>query len=205
MANIVLCAGHTPEATGAVNAKYNLNEYSEALVIVECMVDILKDLDYQVTTMTGKLRDKVDFINEYKPDLALDIHFNADYDHLDPYDNDDTRGCGCMVMYCPKQSRYGGVEPLNYNRKEQAITMSRVMSNVIKAKDLGGRQGWYWGSNPPKDKDYFLRKTTCPAFIPELGYIDNNKFCEDWLLANRHYELAEAIVRGILVHFEEDI
>jgi len=197
--SIVICAGHHQDRQGAINKKHNTTEYREAVVIQEFMVDILKSLGVKVYIFNGKLSDKVEYINSIKPSLALDLHFNADADHLDPEDLDDDRGFGCMVMYCPQKNNYGVPETHSYSRKSQAQRMSDGLSKWLKTKNLGARQGWYWGSNPPSKKDYFLRKTSCPAFIPEFGYIDNNRFCETWLISNRHAELAEALSKEVII------
>jgi len=139
--------------------------------------------------ITGGLTSKVAAINQGSFDLAVEPHFNADADHLDPDDFDDTRGHGCMVMYCPG----------NNARQKQAAIISAALSATIGNRDLGAREGWYWGGSAPGTiADYFLRKTNCPAFIPEPGYIDNNKFTKEWLIAERHTEIAQALCAGIL-------
>jgi len=197
MAKIALCAGHKQSAKGAVNKKYSLNEFDEASVVVGVLFDLLKALGHTPVVVGGGLRRKVNTINAGSFDMAVDVHFNADFDRLDPEDRDDTRGHGCMVMYCPHGS-YGQQDSLAYIRRGEAAEMSYRMSEYIGLEDLGARQGWYWGNNPPEQADYFLRKTNCPAFIPEIGYIDNNGFCEEWLLSNKHSYLAEAMAAGIL-------
>jgi len=202
---IALCPGHKHSAKGAVNKKYNLNEYDEGSIIVEHMATQLRDLGHNVTVIDGGLTHKVDTINSGGFDLAIDYHHNADADHLDPNDYDDTRGTGSMVMYCPKAKTYGEPEP-GSTRRSQANTVSASIASSLGIRDLKGRPGWYWGQNSlsngkPTKKDYFLRKTTCPSLILEPGYIDNNKFAKTWLVSKRHEELATAAVKALLEAF----
>ena len=193
---IALCPGHHKDARGAVNKKYDLNEFEEASKVCSHLAIKLRKMGHSVDVIVGKLSHKVYMINKGGYDLAIDIHFNADYDHLDPDDFDNSRGYGCMVMYCPKALSYGNKEPIS-TRSQQADAMSFGISSYMGGRDHGGRPGWYWGSNPPEKKDYFLRETNCAAFIPEPGYIDNNGFAEKWLVAERHDQIAEAIALGI--------
>jgi N-acetylmuramoyl-L-alanine amidase len=195
---IALCPGHHKSAKGAVNKKHGLNEHDEATKVVDHAYEILTRQGHTVVIITGTLGEKVRAINAGDFDLVIDLHFNADADHLDPEDFDNSRGHGAMVMYCPKARVYGDTEPHTV-RREQAAVFSFAMHSKLGNRDLGGRPGWYWGSNPPKKKDYFLRKTNCVAFIPEPGYIDNNGFAEAWLVSGRHREIAEAICNGIAV------
>ena len=193
---IAVCAGHEDKARGATNRRHGLTEHGEAKKILTPLMLQLVSQGHQVTNIQGSLSEKVKLINEGDFDLALDLHFNADADHLDPEDLDDSRGHGAMVMYCPRADQYRKPEPASQCR-EQADAFSFAMSAYLGGHDRGGRPGWYWGSNPPTAKDYFLRKTNCMAFIPEPGYIDNNAFAEKWLVAGRHDQIAAAIALGI--------
>lgn len=181
MANrIAICAGHHGAAVGAKNVQYDLDENGVAKRVVLLVDEILGQYGLEVFVIDGRLREKVIKINRLHAEkpiaLALDVHFNADADHLDPDDFNDARGDGCMVMYNP------GNEP----RMAQAALFSQVMAQHMSERDLSAREGWWWGKvgedGRPIHKDYFLRKTDCPAFIPEPGYIDNNGFAERRLL-----------------------
>ena len=189
---IALCPGHHEDAKGAGNAKYDLNEYDEANKLVPLIVTDLMAKGHTVSVFKGKLSEKVEQINAGGFDLAIDLHFNADNDHTDPFDHDDSRGRGCMVMYCP------GV----LSRKYQAQGISREISHAMGSENLGGRAGWYWGSGvedgKPTKKDYFLEHTNCPAFILEPLYIDNNAEAERWFLSTgQDRVLANAITEGV--------
>lgn len=195
---IAICPGHKPSARGAVNKQYHLTEYDEMCKIVAILKSYLHDFRYSPEIFglhdNIGLTRKVNAINKGGFDLAFDLHFNADADHLDPDDSDDWRGYGSMVMYYPGSTK----------RKKQADTMSKAMFDKMEFDDgrnLGGREGWYWGSDVRNGKptiiDYFLRATNCPAFIPEPGFIDRNRFCEEYLCSKQHDRIANAIAYGI--------
>jgi hypothetical protein len=197
---IALCPGHHKNARGAVNKKYGLNEYDEATKVIEYAEPLLRGMGHEVEKIIGRLGTKIALINDGDFDVAIDYHFNADYDHLDPDDLDDSRGHGCMVVYCPQNKVYGERESADYLRRQQANTFSAAMAPMLDNRNLGGRQGWWWSkleNGKPIYRDGFLTKTNCPAFIPEPGYIDNNRFAEMWLVSDRHAQLAEALAVGI--------
>lgn len=193
---IALCPGHHAAAKGATNDLHDLNEFDEARTVVLHAARILISQGHEVTIVEGTLSEKLAQINAEGFDLALDIHFNADADPLDPHDHDNTRGRGGMVMFCPKADTYQHPEPQSI-RRSQADAFSLEMTRVLGNKNRGGRPGWHWKNNPPTHKAAFLRRTHAPAFIPELGYIDNNGFAERYLVSGEHAKLAEAIVAGI--------
>jgi N-acetylmuramoyl-L-alanine amidase len=196
---VFVCPGHHHGAQGAGNAQYGHTEHQLATRIVTLVEHVLHSHGVEVLVSNGNLRDKIDQINRVHAhravDLALDIHFNADADHLDPHDYDDSRGDGCMVMY----------NPGNQQRATQAARFSRVMAGAMGEVDRGGRPGWYWGrldkKGSPIYADGFVRKTNCPALIPEPGYIDNNGFVERVVLAESQagwVGMAEAIAKATL-------
>lgn len=175
---IALCAGHHKDRKGAVNKKYNLNEYDEALKVVMPLADILLKNGHPVSTFSGKLSEKIKNINKYDFDLALDIHFNAG------------GGRGCEVVHVPGSN----------TRHEQAADMSRDIALYMNLRDRGAKEGWYWGGeNPGTRPDAFVTQTNCPAFIPEPLFIDNDSEVAYWFVAGRHDQIAEAIANGIEV------
>jgi len=187
MKTIALSAGHHKQRQGASNKNYNLTEYVCASKVVQIAANKLKTFGVcDVKLIDGTLRQKVEYINRNHFALALDYHFNADAELAD---TDDNIGDGCMVMYIPGSA----------TRRAQAAALASDIAITLDVKDKGAREGWYWGGdNPGTIKDYFLRKTNCPAFIPEPGYIDNNGFCEQFLLNDDGYEkLADALVLSV--------
>jgi len=181
---IAICPGHYPSRSGAINQIHNLSENYIARNL--CPMIKSKLLGHDVEIIEGTLKDKVARINSKPFDFAFDIHFNADVETLD---TDDSKGTGCMVMHYPTSAK----------RKSQAQIMSDVISSELNEKNLGARQAWYWGgSNPGTKPDYFTRKCSCAAFIPEAGYIDNNGFVKKFMLDDAGMDkLATAIAKGI--------
>lgn len=188
---LVICAGHHIGAKGAENKQYNLNEHDVMKMVALALHGLRADLGDDVHLVSGTLGHKIRQVNELHDavpvDLALDLHFNADADHLDPNDYDDTRGDGVMVMYMPGSDL----------RRKQARLMASTLSTRLMERDLGARPGWWWGKVGPDGQpiypDGFLAKTKCPAFIPEPGYIDNNGAAERLILTGNWFKVAEAL------------
>lgn len=201
---IAICPGHHKLSGGAINRQYDLNEYAKSKQIVLLVEEILSQYGMQVFVIEGRLREKVPEINRLHAEkpitLAIDVHFNADADHLDSNDFNDSRGNGCMVMY----------NPGNNSRMTHAALFSQVMAEHMHEKNMGAREGWWWGkvdeNKRPIYKDYFLRKTHCPALIPEPGYIDNNGFAERRLLGrplidrDNWHLTASALASAVIAH-----
>lgn len=185
---IAVCPGHHVDRQGAANRKYPWTEWTAMTHIVFHLAGRLEEAGHEVSIIEGRLPQKVAHINEGKFDLAFDCHLNADNDHVDPLDKDDTRGAGTMVM----------VVPGNKKRMEQGNVMAETISMMLGTRNHGAREGWYWGGDRPGTKpDYFLSRTNCPAFIPEPFYIDNNAECEYWLERGRQNQVADALAMGI--------
>ncbi|MCK5132711.1 MAG: N-acetylmuramoyl-L-alanine amidase [Candidatus Sabulitectum sp.] len=178
--SIALCPGHHKQAKGAVNKKYGLNEHDEAIKVVSHLNELLTAAGCSVSVFTGKLGQKIRKINEGSFHLALDIHFNAG------------GGKGCEVIYVPHSAQ----------RKEQASVISEEIALHMSLRDRGPKEGWYQGGEFPGTKpDAFVAQTNCCAFIPEPGFLDDNSFCEYWLVAGRHEQIAQAIAHGIIEAF----
>jgi len=182
---IALCPGHTTSKPGARNKKYGFTEHSVAVEVVYLLMEMLEKEGYEVKTFFGNLRAKVSNINRGNFDLALDIHFNAD---PETEDTDDKKGYGCGVVYYPHSEK----------RRIQAKIMADAIAKTIGERSIGAIPGYYWGGKTPGKKvDYFLKHTNCPAFIPEPGFIDNNAFCEKFLLTDKQDLIAKGLLEGI--------
>ena len=129
---------------------------------VECKLSRTADVD---TDMNSKVK----MCNDYKPDLVIDIHFNAG------------GGKGFEVY------RYsGGGTSLTLANNINAEVKKIMSSRGVKTK---------LGSN---GKDYFaiIRDTNAPAVLLEGGFVDS-KSDADFIKAN-YKKLAEAYAKGIL-------
>lgn len=183
---IAVCIGHHRDRQGAANLIYPYTEWVAMSTVAHKMAGLLEAAGHEVHVIEGRLAYKVAVINRGNFDIALDLHLNADADHTDPQDQDDSRGHGCMVMAVPH----------NKERLEQAQVMSDKIVSVLGNRNLGGREGWYWGDGTKPD--YFLARTNCPAFIPEPFFIDNNAECERWLVGGNEDVVAGAIADAVV-------
>jgi len=80
--------------------------------------------------------------------------------------------------------------------------MSKAISEVMGISDRGAKPGFYQGGRRPGTHvDAFVARTTCPAFIVEPFFIDNDAGVEYWFVNDRHERIADAIVSGITEAF----
>jgi len=175
---VAVSAGHNPEAKGAktrdpVDRNKFIAEYDETTV---WQAELIKQLEGLKTdpnlylqpkfVQTGGLKAKVEEINAMKPDLAIEIHFNAG-----------AKTGGCETLYAPNS-----VTGLKW-----AKVIHTAMAIAMANKNRGVKEGWYKMDRPgivdydgdvdgDEKPDYFLMKTQCVALIlePEFMYkIDN--------------------------------
>lgn len=174
---IAICPGHHAAAKGAVSRTYKVNEYDEAAKVIPYLTQELTNKGYEVEVITGLLSKKIKKINAGGFALAIDLHFNAG------------GGQGCEVIYCPNSAE----------RARQAGILSAQIASVLGTKDRGGKEGWYQsGDNPGTEPDAFVSQTSCPAFIPEPLFIDNDEEVAKWLVGRQHATIARAIAKGIV-------
>lgn len=159
---IFISAGHHPERKGARFKNYC--EHDEAKIWVSELIGLLGDRAKVVPT--GLLKQKVEFINRNKAELAIEVHFNS-YKKWDDRNKDGivdedeliAQGKGCETLYFPG-SKLG---------KILADEVNAAMAQIF-FPDRGVKEGWF---RMKKDTvaDYFLAKTNCPAIIIEPEFI----------------------------------
>lgn len=176
---VALSAGHYPDRCGASYGGQNEHELA-----IDWCKHILKKLSISgisvIQVPSTNLTDKVDFINHlFKVDIAIEIHFNDSF-----FKN----AGGCETLYCPDSIE--GFLLASYVHGWYAVTMGN--------KDRGIKPGWY-RMIPHTIKNYFLRKTTCPAIILEPEFIYNMKVINEQKLT-----ACNAIASGIINYFERD-
>jgi len=162
--SIVICTGHFKEERGAKNKNLGLTEWQLCSLISSMLQEKLRQKDYNVTLLNNeKLTSKVYTINLYKPDLALELHMNT-------YDTT-KEGHLCLYWY---NSTNGAVFAKNIT---EMLTYNNAYYNlqVSKKTDKGS---------------FFLRKTTCPAVLIELCFIDN-----DYDLTNTMYNIKQVVIQ----------
>lgn len=129
---------------------------------VQCKLSRTSDID---TDMNSKVK----MCNAYKPDLVIDVHYNAG------------GGTGFEVYY----SKVGGTS------KTLAENINTEMKKIMTSRGIKTKLG----SN---GTDYFaiIRQTDAPAVLLEGGFVDSKKDT-DYIKAN-YSKLARAYADGIL-------
>lgn len=168
---VFIGVGHGGSDPGAV--KY-ITEKEYTLKVAFALGEFLSaaGVDYKLSRtqdIDTELNSKVAMCNAYKPDLVVDIHFNAG------------GGQGFEVYY----SRVGGTSKKlaeNINAEVKKLMSSRGIKTKI---GDGGR-------------DYFgiIRDTDAPAVLCEGGFVDSKKDA-DYIMLN-YKKLAEAYAQGII-------
>lgn len=168
---ILVSAGHYPSRQGASFNQFY--EYPQATIWAAMILEELKSQDVECRYVpTGKLAEKILFINEQHATLAIDIHFNADIGR---------RGKGCETLHYPDSKN--GIEAAGLIQSK----MSDVMGN-----DRGIKAGYY-RMDKTNGVDYFLAKTNCTALIIEPEFIHNR---DD--IIDKRKSCCEAIAKGII-------
>lgn len=173
MSKVYLGVGHGGKDSGAVGY---LVEKNVNLVMALACRDFLEFNGIEVkmsriTDVDGGLPKKIEEINKYKPDYALDIHNNSG------------GGNGFEIYH---YSKGGKGETLAKNIESEVIKIGQN-SRGCKTKIENGAD--YFG---------FIRETICPAVICEGIFVDN---IEDIQIANseeKQKKFGYAYARGIL-------
>jgi len=180
---IALSIGHTPTSKGA---SYNgISEFDLATEWIDKLHALLPD---SIIVPTGALKDKVNFINNISPVIALEMHFNSykvwkdlNKDGLITDDELMNAGRGAETLYYPDS-----VEGKKLADSVQS-NLGRVMS-----PDRGSKEGWY-KMNPKNGPDYFLKYTRCPSIIIEPEFIHRQE-----IINNKMKDACAAISEGLL-------
>ncbi len=183
---ILLSAGHYPEAPGACHEGFC--EYEEALRWASITANLIRGRMRVEVVPTGKLPQKVQFINSYPQHvlIACEIHFNSDTSKHQR---------GSETLYCPGSTK----------GTQAAGIVQRHLASVLQP-DRGAKEGWYRMDRPgtldyPGDAegdevpDYFLSKANPVALIVEPEFIYNRQVIE----ANRNAAcaaLADSLVEA---------
>jgi len=172
---LAISAGHNPRRQGA--SYEGLTEYQEAVIWCHHINKFLEGSNVDVYEVpTGRLRDKVEFVNSLGADLAIEVHFNASVG--------DASGC----------------ETLHYPGSTNGMIAAQIIQDhivgVMQNKDRGIKPGYYQ-MNPAKGVDYFLRATNCTSLILEPDFISKIGGYQ-W---NRKY-ICRSIADGIIQYLE---
>lgn len=169
---VFIGVGHGGTDSGAV--KY-ITEKEYTLKTAFALAEVLSQygVDYKLSRtqdIDTDMDSKVAMCNAYKPDLVVDVHFNAG------------GGQGFEVYHSYFDLGYSKTLAENINDEVKKIMSSRGVKTKL-------------GSN---GKDYFaiIRETDAPAVLCEGGFVDSQKDA-DFIKAN-YKKLAEAYAAGIL-------
>ena len=168
---VFIGVGHGGSDSGAV--KYII-EKEYTLKVAKLVAEYLKarGVEYKLSRTTDvdtDMNSKVKMCNDYKPDLVIDIHFNA--------------GGG------------KGFEVYRYSGGGTSLTLANNINAEVKKIMSSRGVKTRLGSN---GKDYFaiIRDTNAPAVLLEGGFVDS-KTDANFIKAN-YKKLAEAYAKGIL-------
>ena len=173
----VFCGvGHGGKDPGAVangmeEADINLN------IALACRDELeLNGVEVKMSRISDEddpLPEEIAECNAYNPDLAIDIHTNAG------------GGDGFEVYH----TIYGGVGK---------TLAENIESEVIKAGQ--NSRGVKTRKSETTGKDYygFIRQTSCPAVICEIGFIDNKADLQDFDEQAEQIKFGKAYAHGIL-------
>ena len=168
---VFIGVGHGGSDSGAV--KYII-EKEYTLKVAKLVAEYLKarGVEYKLSRTADvdtDMNSKVKMCNDYKPDLVIDIHFNA--------------GGG------------KGFEVYRYSGGGTSLTLANNINAEVKKIMSSRGVRTKLGSN---GKDYFaiIRDTNAPAVLLEGGFVDS-KSDANFIKAN-YKKLAEAYAKGIL-------
>ncbi len=175
MPKVFLGVGHGGTDSGAIGNGFKEKDLN--LSIALACNDVL--VSHGVTVMMSRTTDEDDSIaeeirecNNFKPDLAVDIHNNAG------------GGDGAECFY-----HYGGGKG-KVVAENILIEIVRVGQNSRGAKVRTNEKG--------KDYYAFIRETTAPAIIVECAFVDNPKDVQVIDTLQEQILIGNAIARGIL-------
>ena len=150
--SIVMSSGHGKKVAGAIGT---LNEVNEARKVVNKVAEYLKQLGVSVktfhddtsTTKNSNLSTIVNYHNKQTRELDVSVHFNA-----------------CKTTNDPM-----GTEVLYYNKKAEAVALSKAIATAGGFKDRGGKE---------RKELYFLKNTSKPALLIEVCFVDSKADAE---------------------------
>ena len=186
---IAIVAGHLEQDKGASKIIDGITyaEYDLARKVTDEVFAQIAAMDgIDAKQFYGMLTQKVDAINAWHADIAVEVHFNRT-----PKNNK----TGTETLY-DSESKEG---------KRLATVLQKELVRRLGTTSRGAKVGWYRGV--PANRLYFLSYTRMPAAIIEVCFLnkpDIEKVIgvpprELWYVAP-----ATAIVQGILNYFQDD-
>ena len=175
MPRVFLGVGHGGTDSGAIGNGFNEKDLN--LSIALACNDVLIRHGVTVLMSRGKdendtISDEVSECNNFKPDLAIDIHNNAGGGD----------GAECFHSYLGGKGK---------------ILAENVLAEIVKTGQ--NSRGVKTHINK-SGRDYyaFIRETSAPAIIVECAFIDNATDIQILNTAQKQTDMGTAIARGIL-------
>ncbi|MDP8228151.1 MAG: N-acetylmuramoyl-L-alanine amidase [Candidatus Electryoneaceae bacterium] len=175
---VVISAGHTKSKPGA--SYHGMSEYPEAVKVIELLRPLLEDAGLDVTVINNvRLSSKIGRINQDQPDIAVELHFNAE-----------------------ASGQASGAETLHGTLATSQTLATMIQKQIVECcgvKDRGIKMGYYRGDKENKLVAW-LRKIKPPtaAVIVEPLFLSNPE--DAALLKGKdaiHEKIAQAIATGI--------
>ena len=175
MRKVFLGVGHGGKDPGAVaNGKEEADiNLSMALACRDELV--LHGVEVKMSRISDEddpLTEEIAECNAYNPDLAIDIHTNAG------------GGDGFEVYH----TIYGGTGKTLAENIEAEVIKSGQNSRGVKTRENSSGKDYYG----------FIRQTSCPAVICEIGFIDNKTDLQDFDEQAEQIKFGKAYAHGIL-------
>lgn len=175
MPKVFLGVGHGGTDSGAIGNGFKEKDLnlSIALACNEILVN------HGVTVMMSRTKDETDTIsdeirecNNFKPDLAIDIHNNAG------------GGDGAECFY-------------HHSGGKGKILAENVLNEIVK---IGQNSRGIKQRVNSSGKDYyaFIRETTAPAVIVECAFVDNLTDIQILNTSSKQSAMGMAVAKGIL-------
>ncbi len=176
MYKVFLGAGHGGSDPGAVANNMEEADINLSMALA-CRDELVRNgVEVKLSRMSDEddpLTEEITECNAYNPDLAVDIHTNAG------------GGDGFEVYH----TIYGGTGKTLAENIEAEVIAAGQNSRGVKTRksDVTGKD--YYG---------FIRQTSCPAVICEIGFIDNKTDLADFDEQSEQIKFGKAYAHGIL-------
>lgn len=172
---VFLGAGHGGKDPGAV--ANNMEEADINLTMaLACRDELVRHgVEVKMSRISDEddpLTEEIAECNTYSPDLAIDIHTNAG------------GGDGFEVYH----TIYGGTGKTLAENIEAEVIKAGQNSRGVKTRENSSGKDYYG----------FIRQTSCPAVICEIGFIDNKNDLKDFDEKAEQIKLGKAYAHGIL-------
>lgn len=188
---ISISPGHYAKYPGV--EKNGFSEYYVCKDIVDRLRTMF-DKRYKVYVVEGVLKRKVDLINRWNPDLAIEIH-------LANTNSTKTSGSRSFHMAASQKSRL-----LSKYLLDQCL-------EDLGTEDKGSFIGWYRKISPSSRSsfnsdiepkiDVFLSGTNCTAAIIEPFYISSSEDCRKFITDEGLTLIAQSIFKAIEKFYDE--